>query len=71
MTKKYRNKITMNKDELRELKNFIDSFSESHYFTIESDSCEIGQILKVTVTASVQGHNNVSVTKEIADENDW
>jgi hypothetical protein len=71
MTKKYRNKITMNKDELRELKNFIDSFPGSHYFTIESESHEIGQILKVSVTTSVQGHNNVSVTKEIVDENNW
>ena len=71
MTKKYRNKITMNKDELRELKNFLDSFPGSHYFTIESQSSEIGQILKVTVTTSVHGHNNVSVTKEIIDENDW
>ena len=71
MTKKYRNKITMNRDELREVKNFIDSFPGSHYFTIESDSCEIGQILKVSVTASVHGHNNVSVTKEIVDESNW
>jgi len=72
MTKKYRNKITMNKDELRELKNFIDSFPGSHYFTIESDSGhDFGDILKVIVTTSVHGHNNVSVTKVIIDENDW
>ena len=72
LTKKYRNKITMNKDELREVKNFIDSFPGSHYFTIESDSGSgIGHILKVSVTTSVHGHNNVSVTKEIVDESNW
>jgi hypothetical protein len=72
LTKKYRNKITMNKDELREVKNFIDSFPGSYYFTIESDSGrDLGDILKVTVTTSVHGHNNVSVTKVIIDENDW
>jgi hypothetical protein len=62
----------MNKDELREIKNFLDSFPESHYFTIESDTGSgIGNILKVIVTTSVNGHNNVSVTKEITDVSDW
>jgi hypothetical protein len=62
----------MNKDELREIKNFLDSFPGSHYFTIESDTGSgIGNILKVIVTTSVNGHNNVSVTKEITDVSDW
>jgi hypothetical protein len=65
------NKVSLHRDDVREILQFVEKYPESDYLTIEVDSSSgIGSIVTVSIPAVVNG-DMVVVTKTIVDESSW
>jgi hypothetical protein len=65
------NKVSLHRDDVREILQFVEKDPESDYLTIEVDSSSgIGSIVTVSIPAVVNG-DMVVVTKTIVDESSW
>lgn len=63
--------VSLGRDELTEIKNFVDKYPDAPYITIEVDSSSgIGSIVKVSLPTVVNG-DHVIITKIITDESSW
>ena len=71
MPKESMNKVSLHRDDIREILQFVEKYPDSEYLTIEVDSSSgIGSIVTVSVPAVVNG-DMVVVTKTIVDESSW
>ena len=71
MSKESMNKVSLHRDDIREILQFVEKYPDSEYLTIEVDSSSgIGSIVTVSVPAVVNG-DMVVVTKTIVDESSW
>jgi hypothetical protein len=65
------NKVSLHRDDVREILQFVEKYPDSEYLTIEVDSSSgIGSIVTVSIPAVVNG-DMVVVTKTIVDESSW
>jgi hypothetical protein len=71
MSKESMNKVSLHRDDVREILQFVEKYPDSEYLTIEVDSSSgIGSIVTVSVPAVVNG-DMVIITKTIVDESSW
>jgi hypothetical protein len=71
MPKESMNKVSLHRDDIREILQFVEKYPDSEYLTIEVDSSSgIGSIVTVSVPAVVNG-DAVIITKTIVDESSW
>jgi hypothetical protein len=71
MSKESMNKVSLHRDDIREILQFVEKYPDSEYLTIEVDSSSgIGSIVTVSVPAVVNG-DMVIITKTIVDESSW
>jgi hypothetical protein len=71
MPKESMNKVSLHRDDIREILQFVEKYPDSEYLTIEVDSSSgIGSIVTVSVPAVVNG-DMVIITKTIVDESSW
>lgn len=65
------NEISLHRDDLITILQFINKYPDSEYVTITSDSSSgIGSLIKANVRGIVNG-DWVTVTKDIVDESSW
>lgn len=65
------NKVTLHRDDVANIKKFIDKYTTSDYVTIEVDSSSgIGSVVKASINAVVN-EDLVTITKAIVDESSW
>ena len=65
------NQISLHRDELKAITEFIEKYSESDYITISVDSSSgIGSIVKVSINTVING-DAVTITKTVVDEGSW
>lgn len=65
------NQVSLHRDDVREILQFVEKYPDSDYLTIEVDSSSgIGSIVTVSIPAVVNG-DVVVVTKTIVDESSW
>ena len=66
------NKVCLNRDDLKNIVEFFDTFPDKEVIVITSDSSSgIGSIIKAhAIGVMVNGHI-VTVTKDIVDERSW
>ena len=71
MPKESMNQVSLHRDDIREILQFVEKYPDSEYLTIEVDSSSgIGSIVTVSVPAVVNG-DMVIITKTIVDESSW
>jgi len=65
------NKVTLHREDVANIKKFIDKYTTSDFVTIGVDSSSgIGSIVVVSINAMVND-DMVLITKTIVDESSW
>ena len=65
------NKVTLHRDDVANIKKFIDKYTTSDFVTIEVDSSSgIGSLVNASINAMVN-EDMVTITKTIVDESSW
>lgn len=65
------NQVSLHRDDVREILQFVEKYPDSDYLTIEVDSSSgIGSIVTVSIPAVVNG-DAVVIKKTIVDESSW
>lgn len=71
MSKESMNQVSLHRDDVREILQFVEKYPDSDYLTIEVDSSSgIGSIVTVSIPAVVNG-DAVVIKKTIVDESSW
>ena len=67
----FMNKVTLHREDVANIKKFIDKYTTSDFVTIGVDSSSgIGSIVVVSINAMVND-DMVLITKTIVDESSW
>jgi len=65
------NQISLHREDLNAITEFIEKYPESDYVTISVDSSSgIGSVVKVSINNVING-DAVKITKAIVDESGW
>jgi len=66
-----KNEVSLHRDDIETIKQFMSKFPDTEFVTITSDSSSgIGSIVEASVKACLNG-DFVKVTKTIMDESSW
>jgi len=65
------NQISLHREDLNAITEFIEKYPDSDYITISVDSSSgIGSVVKVSINNVING-DAVTITKAIVDESGW
>jgi hypothetical protein len=65
------NEISLHREDIKAITEFIEKYPESDYVTISVDSSSgIGSIVKVSINNVING-DAVTITKTVVDESGW
>ena len=65
------NKVTLHREDVANIKKFIDKYPTADFVTIEVDSSSgIGSLVNASINAMVN-EDMVTITKTIVDESSW